>query len=215
MNRRTFACGLGSVVAGLPSRCYAQSEEGHDGGRAWKKIPFIVVVSAENDARLPAVREAVSFWNTEFLRLGCSCKGPYVEISDCDALRELRHGRRGVFVRPWHIAARYKSSNLRQALGTCRSQLATRTTRLRRKRPGRESLSPKKNGRRHNTISVQNGIYGRSGLRPANITTLDHFSVSSATNLVKRCAAEPAARQRPRPVAGIDGADVSSRSLSE
>src|SRR6266852_1402818 len=37
---------------------------------AWKEIPSITVVSTENDSRLPAVREAVGFWNATFSKLG-------------------------------------------------------------------------------------------------------------------------------------------------
>jgi hypothetical protein len=68
MNRRTLICGLG--LASLPSSSYAQSLRSAPSRRAWKEIPSIVVVSAENDSRLPAVREAVGFWNATFSKLG-------------------------------------------------------------------------------------------------------------------------------------------------
>ena len=36
----------------------------------WKEIPTIVVLSAEDDFRIRAIREAVDFWNAEFAQLG-------------------------------------------------------------------------------------------------------------------------------------------------
>src|SRR5262245_55501798 len=70
MNRRTFACGLGSLVAGVPSACCARSwpSIGYWGAR--RRIPSIIVVSDPYDLRLPVVHEAVSFWNSMFLNLG-------------------------------------------------------------------------------------------------------------------------------------------------
>ena len=36
----------------------------------WKEIPTIVILSAEDDFRVLAIREAVDFWNAEFAQLG-------------------------------------------------------------------------------------------------------------------------------------------------
>ncbi len=36
----------------------------------WKDIPTICILSAEDDFRVPAIREAVEFWNAEFSQLG-------------------------------------------------------------------------------------------------------------------------------------------------
>jgi len=55
----------------LPASTYAQSLQRHDPSQwPWKDIPSIVVVSSEDDSRLPAVREAVDFWNAELSKLG-------------------------------------------------------------------------------------------------------------------------------------------------
>ena len=71
MNRRTLICGLGALATGLSSGVRAQSPRSNAPSREpWKEIPSITVVSAEDDSRLSAVREAVDFWNGEFSRLG-------------------------------------------------------------------------------------------------------------------------------------------------
>jgi Matrixin len=74
-NRRGFACGLGSLLVGLPSVGFAQTSLDKHSRRVypwmpWKKIPTIVVVAAENDVRLPAIDQAVAFWNETLSRLG-------------------------------------------------------------------------------------------------------------------------------------------------
>jgi Matrixin len=71
MNRRTLICGLATWIATLPGSGHAQSQ-----GRRypwwvpWNDTPEVVVISAADDDRLPAVREAVDFWNAEFSKLG-------------------------------------------------------------------------------------------------------------------------------------------------
>ena len=71
MNRRTAVLGLGSIVAAWPSCSHAQSlpRQG-PWGLMWKDIPKICILSAGDDFRAPAIREAVEFWNTELSRLG-------------------------------------------------------------------------------------------------------------------------------------------------
>ena len=70
MDRRTFTLGVSGLVAGLSTAGYGQSRQrGIPRWGAWRKIPSIVVLSSENDPRLPAVREAVDFWNSEFSTL--------------------------------------------------------------------------------------------------------------------------------------------------
>src|ERR1700730_1231891 len=64
MKRRHFILGLAVT---LPSVCRAQAHTG-----AWAVVPTIVIVSAENDARLPLVHEAVDFWNRSFAELGAA-----------------------------------------------------------------------------------------------------------------------------------------------
>jgi hypothetical protein len=71
MNRRTLIAGLASLLAILPASTHAQlSRRGPYPWAPWKDIPAIAVVSAEDDYRLAAVREAVDFWNAELAKLG-------------------------------------------------------------------------------------------------------------------------------------------------
>jgi Matrixin len=70
MDRRTLILGLGSIAAGLPSSSHAQSLPSRVTWVVWKEIPTVVVLSAEDDFRVPAIREAVAFWNAQFLQLG-------------------------------------------------------------------------------------------------------------------------------------------------
>jgi len=71
MDRRTLIFGLGSLAAILPGSGYAQSLRSEVASwRIWKDVPAIAVVSTDNDYRLPAVREAVDFWNAELSNLG-------------------------------------------------------------------------------------------------------------------------------------------------
>jgi len=70
MDRRTFILGLGSAAAGFPSSSHAQSRPSRVTWVVWEEIPTIIVVSAEDDFRVPAIREAVDFWNAELAQLG-------------------------------------------------------------------------------------------------------------------------------------------------
>jgi hypothetical protein len=71
INRRELICCFVSCLAVLPVSSSAQSLPNRlPSWPPWREIPSIVVVSAESDSRLPAVREAVDFWNTQFSRLG-------------------------------------------------------------------------------------------------------------------------------------------------
>jgi len=71
MNRRTVVLSLGSIVAAWPSCSHAQSLPRHaPQGLTWKDIPKICILSAEDDFRVPAIREAVEFWNAELSQLG-------------------------------------------------------------------------------------------------------------------------------------------------
>ncbi len=100
MNRRNFISGLGSFVASLVSSAYAESRRSKVppwGG--WKEIPRIAVVSTDNDVRLPAVREAVDFWNHELSKLGSPFRLGTIEhivgmipLSDIYALRGALSG---------------------------------------------------------------------------------------------------------------------------
>jgi hypothetical protein len=71
MDRRAFILGLGSIAAGFPSSSHAQSIPSHaTRWVVWEEIPTIVILSAQDDFRVPAIREAVDFWNAEFAQLG-------------------------------------------------------------------------------------------------------------------------------------------------
>src|SRR5262249_19756846 len=82
MNRRTLIWALGSLVAILPASSHAQFLQRFFPSRGlWKHIPSIVVMSTEGVSRLPAVREAVDFWNAEFSKLGSPFRlGPIAHI---------------------------------------------------------------------------------------------------------------------------------------
>src|SRR4051812_40274016 len=71
MNRRAVTLGLASMVAAWPSCSHAQSAPRHPPQRlVWKEIPKIVILSAEDDSRVPAIGEAIDFWNGELSQLG-------------------------------------------------------------------------------------------------------------------------------------------------
>ena len=61
--------------------------------RTWTKIPTIVLVAPENDARLPAAHEAIDFWNRSFAEIGIPFRlGPVVHTTldvSADTLQEL------------------------------------------------------------------------------------------------------------------------------
>jgi hypothetical protein len=82
MNRRTLVLGFASLVVGLPASSHAQFLQWLFPSRGvWKGIPSIVVISTEGDPRLPAVREAVDFWNAELSKLGSPFRlGPLAHI---------------------------------------------------------------------------------------------------------------------------------------
>src|SRR5882672_7348928 len=83
MNRRHFI--LGSALA-LPFECYAQVPTG-----GWTVIPTIIILSAENDARLPLVHEAVDFWNRSFAELGSAFRlGKVTQITGALPVDELK-----------------------------------------------------------------------------------------------------------------------------
>jgi hypothetical protein len=47
--------------------------------RPWTKVPTLVLVAPENDARLPAAHEAIDFWNRTFAEIGTPFRlGPVV-----------------------------------------------------------------------------------------------------------------------------------------
>jgi hypothetical protein len=101
MNRRGFIGGLGCLLAGLPSAGAAQPGDFFKGRwidpsrfwRYWPKIPSIVIVSEPDDLRLPAVHEAVHFWNDVFLSLGSPFRlGSVTHIAEMTLEDDSRRG---------------------------------------------------------------------------------------------------------------------------
>jgi hypothetical protein len=78
------ACGV--LTAPSAVRVWAQ-------GRAWTKVPTIVLVAPEHDPRLPATREAIDFWNRTFAEIGTPFRlGPVMpttEVIPVDYLKTL------------------------------------------------------------------------------------------------------------------------------
>jgi hypothetical protein len=93
MNRRAFIYGLASLAAVLPAPGYAQSlRSTYLWGLPWEYIPEIVVVSTESDYRLPAIREAIDFWNTELTKLGSPFRfGSLTHVVETIPSGDLRH----------------------------------------------------------------------------------------------------------------------------
>lgn len=91
MNRRKFVSGLGSgAIVGLPGICFAQSWRPPHWG-AWTKIPSVVIISDPNDPRLPAVHEAVRFWNAMLLSFGSPFRlGSVVHVTETFPLGDKR-----------------------------------------------------------------------------------------------------------------------------
>jgi hypothetical protein len=91
MNRRAFAGGLGSLLAGLPEICLAEPSPRLDHWRYWKFIPSIAIVSNSDDPRIPAVHDAVGFWNDVFSNVGSPFRlGPVVHFSDGALVDQIR-----------------------------------------------------------------------------------------------------------------------------
>jgi hypothetical protein len=81
MKRRHFLLGL---VLSFPSVCRAQAQAG------WTKVPSILVLATESDARLPLVRDAVLFWNRVFAEIGSAFRlGPVTPMVAAIAADEL------------------------------------------------------------------------------------------------------------------------------
>lgn len=67
----------------MPGICSAQFRPTSSALEAWKKVPSIVLVATGDDARLPAVHEAVGFWNALFANLGSPFRfGPITRTTE-------------------------------------------------------------------------------------------------------------------------------------
>ncbi|HEY2676296.1 MAG TPA: matrixin family metalloprotease [Steroidobacteraceae bacterium] len=62
-----FAAAFSLII--LPGLIFAFALPWQWGPSHWQKVPAITIVGRENDPRLPAVREAVDFWNKTFTDL--------------------------------------------------------------------------------------------------------------------------------------------------
>jgi Matrixin len=82
MNRRVFLSGFIGLVASLPVEGLAQTLLGRPLTAPWKRYPAIAVLSAEDDARLTAVYEAVAFRNSVFENIGTPFRLGQVSHSD-------------------------------------------------------------------------------------------------------------------------------------
>lgn len=81
MKRRQFIVGL---ALSFPSVCYAQAQAG------WTKVPSVLVLATESDARLPLVRDAVVFWNRVFAEIGSAFRlGPVTPMAGTIPPEEL------------------------------------------------------------------------------------------------------------------------------
>jgi hypothetical protein len=87
MTRRQFILGL---ALSLPSVSHAQTPVGL-GGTTWTKVPAILVLADEGDARLALVRDAVDFWNRDFAELGSAFRlGPVTRTAGTIPADELK-----------------------------------------------------------------------------------------------------------------------------
>ena len=69
-----LACGI--LTGPLVGPVWAQ-------GRAWTKVPTLVVVTPEHDSRLTATHEAIDFWNRTLAALGTPFRfGPVTQTPD-------------------------------------------------------------------------------------------------------------------------------------
>lgn len=110
MNRRIFMGGAGGAIASLACVRSAQARESLELQarkplklrEAWRKIPSVVVVSDVNDARLPAVYDAVRFWNDTFLSLGSPFHfGPVNHVAEAIPYDEIRQYRWLIDLSEW------------------------------------------------------------------------------------------------------------------
>ena len=81
MAPRTLFSVVFTLAAGLPAVSEAQST-GTNRASGWKKSPTIAVISTERDARAPAIRTAVNFWNYELAQLGTAFRLGSVTYND-------------------------------------------------------------------------------------------------------------------------------------
>ena len=68
--KRRWLLVLGGLVAAVGLMEVVVAVAGPFGYAGWKRIPAVTVVSAPDDPRIPAVREAIAHWNQTFAELG-------------------------------------------------------------------------------------------------------------------------------------------------
>src|SRR4029078_4255562 len=67
--KRGWVRGVFGLLAVAGVACGAE-RAGLFGISGWKRVPSLTIVSSPGDPRIPAVREAVAFWNQTFAELG-------------------------------------------------------------------------------------------------------------------------------------------------
>lgn len=104
MNSRSGAIPLIVLLLVVPGFVAPFGAPWESGAPHWQKVPAITIVGRADDPRLPAVREAVEFWNRTFealptaFRLGAITRvDGIVPDQDLDALSELTP--RGLWLR--------------------------------------------------------------------------------------------------------------------
>jgi len=67
--KRGWARGVFGLLA-VAGMGFGAARAGLFGMTGWKRVPALTIVSSPGDPRIPAVREAVAFWNQTFAELG-------------------------------------------------------------------------------------------------------------------------------------------------
>ena len=68
--KRRWLLVVGGLAAAVGLMQVVAVVAGPFGYAGWKRIPAVTVVSAPGDPRIPAVREAIAYWNQTFAELG-------------------------------------------------------------------------------------------------------------------------------------------------
>lgn len=71
----------------------------------WKRVPAVTIVSAPGDPRIPAVREALAFWNQTFAELGTPFRlGATTLVNGSVPVQDMRDLSEQVPPRPWRLS---------------------------------------------------------------------------------------------------------------
>jgi hypothetical protein len=79
------------MVVGTPAFCFAQSWPSLGYFGVWKHTPSIVIISDTDDARIPAVYDAIAFWNAMLANIGSAFRlGRLSHIADTTPPEDVR-----------------------------------------------------------------------------------------------------------------------------